>query len=207
MKPPRYILRESAFKQLVKNQPAVHFLEIGYGSGEILLTLAEMGYTGAGYDFSDEARYAAEGLLKGRNVSGISLLRSLDTERKFELILFFEVMGYFDDPKESLLQFKEMLNDGGRIIFSFTNKKNRGIAEKVTGEMKCFTRDEITRILSEAGFEVEQIWNYGFPLTNLMRPFLDGYFLLKKKLGKKRRQDIRGTRQGHFPNGKRHHPA
>jgi hypothetical protein len=46
--------------------------------------------------------------------------------------------------------------------------------------MKCFTRKEILGMLEqELGFKVDLVWNYGFPLANLLKPFLNVFHRLR----------------------------
>ncbi len=197
MKPPRYLLREYSLTQLLRTIPVGNFLEVGFGSGQMLLTLSKMGYMGSGYDFSTKAHQEAKQLLAKCDHVNITLLSELDTEKQYDSILFFEVIGYFKDPVKELLDYKKILKSNGKVIFSFTNKNSAGFAEKATGAMNCFTREEIIKILERANFKVELIWNYGFPLSNILKPFLNFFHFLRvkrserSKSGKRSKKDIR----------------
>jgi SAM-dependent methyltransferase len=199
MKPPRYILREYALLKLINKNTHGNFLEIGYGAGEMLLTLAKLGYTGDGFDLSQSAQRAAKELLRKNGVLGINLLDRIDFKKKYDLLLCFEVVGYFTDPVAQLSQYRELIKHKGEIIFSFTNSKNKGYAEKATGEMKCFTRDEIKEILHKAGLTIKCIWNYGFPLTNMMKPVLNIFHFFRNVIGEKasKKEALRESGLGH----------
>jgi SAM-dependent methyltransferase len=182
MRPPRYLLREAVLEKILKRLPPGKFLEVGYGHGYTLLALSKAGFWGQGYDYSDDARHEAKKLLRKKKVTTITLLQNMDNRERYEYILFFEVIGYWKSPAEEISRLKEHLNTGGRIIFSFTNKRHQGYAEKVTGDYTCFTRSEILGMLhNEAGFKVDLIWNYGFPLTNILKPFLDIFHRWKSR--------------------------
>lgn len=182
MRPPRYLLREAVLKKILKRLPPGKFLEVGYGHGYTLLALSKAGFWGQGYDLSDESKQEAEALLRKKHVTAITLLQSVDNRERYDYILFFEVIGYWKSPVEEIARLKEHLHAGGRIIFSYTNKRHQGYAEKATGDMKCFTREEILRMLkNELGFEVDLVWNYGFPLANLLKPFLDIFHHMKSR--------------------------
>jgi SAM-dependent methyltransferase len=180
LKPPRYLLREATVRKILKKMTPGNFLEIGYGEGNMLVTLAHLGFWGDGYDFSEGARQKAELLLRRKRVMAVSLLEILNTEMRYDYIFFFEVIGYWKNPAEEIAFLTTLLKPGGRIIFSFSDKRTRGYAEKLTGDMKCFTRQEILNLLErDLGLRVDLLWNYGFPLANLLKPFLDIFHLLR----------------------------
>jgi SAM-dependent methyltransferase len=167
--------------KIIKKYNIKSFFEFGYGSGELLLTLSKLGLSGYGYDFSSTAYNVAERKIKNNDVNNIYLIKDLEEThtKKFQSILFFEVIGYFDDPSFELNKLSQMLSDNGLMIFSFTNKKSQGFAEKATGEMKCYTKEEIKEILFKIDLQPIEIINYGFPLTNIMKIFLNLYHRFK----------------------------
>lgn len=185
MKPPRYLLREYVVKRLLKGLPRGRFLEIGYGEGNMLVTLASLGYWGDGYDFSGSAVEYAKRLLAKKGIRNIRLLDELDTTDRYDYILFFEVIGYWKNPAHEISCLMNCLSPNGRLIFSFTNKRSLGYAEKATGNMQCFTRSEIIKLVEkDVGLAVECIWNYGFPLANFLKPVLNLLYLIKSRFGR-----------------------
>jgi SAM-dependent methyltransferase len=180
LKPPRYLLREATVKKILKKLTPGKFLEIGYGEGNMLLTLAHSGFWGDGYDFSERARQKAEMLLRRNRITEVTLLETLNAEIRYDYIFFFEVIGYWKSPAKEISFLTKLLKPDGKIIFSFSDKRTRGYAEKLTGDMKCFTRQEILNLLEKnLGLRVDLLWNYGFPLANLLKPFLDIFHLLR----------------------------
>jgi SAM-dependent methyltransferase len=181
MKTPRYLLRESVILKILTKYNIKSFFEFGYGSGELLLTLSKLELSGYGYDFSSAAYNLVERKIKNNDVNNIYLIKDLEetNNKKFQAILFFEVIGYFNNPSFELNKLSQMLSDNGLMIFSFTNKNSQGFAEKATGDMKCYTKEEIMEILFEINFQPIEIINYGFPLTNIMKIFLNLYHRFK----------------------------
>jgi len=169
MKPPRYLLREAVVKRLVLKLGAARVLELGFGRGDMLLTLAECGLHGVGYDPSADARAHTQQRLDAAGITCFVLSETYPDEDLFDAILFFEVIGYADDPIAWLAGHRKILKSSGQLIFSFTNDRHQGIAEKATGQMRCFNKSEMHSILNEAGYRVDQMINYGFPLANLLR--------------------------------------
>jgi SAM-dependent methyltransferase len=189
MKPPRYLLREAVVKKILRHRERGRFLEIGYGQGQMLVTLAGMGFRGDGYDRSRPARRAAEDLLRSRGVTGITLLDELNDGAEYDYILFFEVLGYWQDPAREMARLGRRLKPGGAMIFSFSNQRSAGHAEKRTGEMQCYTRSQVIAMVEGgAGLVVDQCWNYGFPLTNMLKPVLDLFHRIRPRGGPEDRE-------------------
>ncbi len=171
MKAPRYLLRECAIKQLLKERRPGKFLEIGYGNGNLLLTLSKLGYYGDGYDFSDEARRCTSKLLARHGVSSVRLLSSMEEKGSYDYIFMLEVLGYFEDPKKELHLLRQFLKKNGQLIVSVV-KKGSSYSSMLLGNQYFFSRDEINTLLLRAGFRVMVIWNYGYPLANILSPLL-----------------------------------
>ena len=147
-------------------------------------TLAKLGYWGDGYDFSAGAREAAEELLACQAQTGVRLISRLPTTGAYDYIFFFEVIGYWQDRVAEIARLKDLLSPEGKIIFSFTKKDSGGFAEKATGNMKCFTKDEIVGMVErDLGLKTLQVCNYGFPLANALKPVLNLYYYLKHRGG------------------------
>jgi len=182
MKPPRYLLRESIVRKIVDEQIVNSpFLEVGYGKGDMLITLSQQGLSGMGFDFSESAYQLCSQKLQENNISAISLVKKIPENQVFNSIFFFEVIGYIDNPVQWLKQLSRSLTDDGQLIFSFTNNKFCGDAELLSGNMACFDQKTITSILNEAGYSVQLCWNYGYPLSNWLRPLLHWFYRHKAK--------------------------
>jgi SAM-dependent methyltransferase len=173
VKPPRYLLRDDVLQRLLRGERAGRVLEIGYGAGDLLLELARRGMSCHGVELSDEASRTLRARLGREPELDVRLSSSLPEER-FDLVLFFEVIGYWLDPAGELAKLRAShLAPDGKLLFSFTNIRHRGAAERLTGNMRCFSRAEVLELCARAGLRVEAIINYGFPLTNVMKPLLD----------------------------------
>ena len=170
MKAPRYRLREAVVRQVIGGLERAPFLEIGYGGGDLLVTLADLGFPGVGFDPSQRARDTAQRLLQQHGIDSIQLTDVLPDDRQFSFVLFFEVIGYVHDPMTWLSELHDRLTEHGVLIFSFTNERFCGDAERLSGEYRCFSRMEIETLLKEAGYSTRLCWNYGYPLSNWLRP-------------------------------------
>src|ERR1700737_4660993 len=72
--PPRYLLREYAVKRLLDHRVRGRFLEVGYGGGHMLVSLARLGFSGIGYETSPEAHRVAADLLASEGVNSVRLV-------------------------------------------------------------------------------------------------------------------------------------
>jgi 2-polyprenyl-3-methyl-5-hydroxy-6-metoxy-1,4-benzoquinol methylase len=174
MMPPRYLLRKSTVLELMEGRPRGRFLELGYGTGDMLATLASRGFEGVGYDISASARETATQRLRRDGVSSVTLAAEMPAG-PFDYVFFFEVIGYWDDPIAELHRLREELAPSGCMIFSFLNARQQGAADRLTGNYRGFSRPEVLEFLEKAQLEAEAFWNYGYPLANLLKPVLDLY--------------------------------
>jgi SAM-dependent methyltransferase len=188
MRPPRFLLRELTVRELLTGFPKGRFLEVGYGAGYLLETLAGLGYGGVGFDPSPEARAAAETLLREHAIQGITLVDSLPVAERFDFVFLMEVIGYLEDPVRELSRYRELLKPDGKLVLSF-NGLNADYAHEVQADQKTFSPDQIREILMRAGFANPSFWNYGFPLVNLMRPALNAYHRLRARRGSEARAE------------------
>lgn len=174
--PPRYLLREKAVLRLLRDCRPGRFLEIGYGNGEMLLTLARHGFHGVGYDSSTSARSLAAGRLQRAGVKAVELQDQLPSGDAFDYLMLFEVIGYLPVPSAYLRELSALMHDNSFLLLSFTNARHAGIAEQNSGNYACFDRDQMSSILAAAGLQCVTCHNYGYPVTNLLRPLLDAWF-------------------------------
>jgi len=95
-------------------------LDVGCGPGRLLDFLARGPLTAyTGLDISEEAVRAAQ---KGQKFADATFLASTaeayTPDRKFDLIIFNEVMFYLQDPRALLTRYHGYLNDGGQLLVS-----------------------------------------------------------------------------------------
>jgi hypothetical protein len=160
----------------------------------MLVNLARRGFYGDGYDFSPEARTAAEKHLRENHVSTIRLLNGLDESEAYEYIFLFEVIGYFPDIDAELVRLRRMLRDRGKLVLSFVGS-GASYSAKALGNQRFFSRAEMTEVLLRSGFRVTAMWNFGYPLANLLAQFLNLSLLIKLALRRDRSRETWDVRQ------------
>ena len=182
-KSPRYLLREAVVYTILKRVRPGRFLEIGTGNGNFLLFMHKLGWQGQAYDNSAQARAVARQALAAAGVTGITVEDSMPEQGGFDAVCFFELLGYLEDPVDFLAALKPRLHANSRLVFSFTNSRHRGDAEKYSGDMACFDRHQVIAMLGAAGYRLDHLLNYGYPLSNMLRPLLNRHYRKRHRSG------------------------
>ncbi len=166
---PRYILRRDRVLRHLKKVAPGKILDIGCGPGALVSELAALGFDAYGVDRSDKA------LRIGRHLQsrspGMTLQAELDEAWKgsFDLILSFEVIEHLEDDVGAMREWRDYLKRGGKMILSTPAHPSRwNAADEWAGHVRRYERKQLVEAVKSAGFEVERIECYGFPLANVM---------------------------------------
>jgi glycosyltransferase involved in cell wall biosynthesis len=177
VRPPRFLLRLDLVHRLLPRLPReLPVLEVGYGAGAMLEELAARGFGPVvGIDFSESAaRLARRRLARFPAASRPRLARAtldaLDPVRsRFGSILAFEVLEHVEDDRGFLAQAFDLLAPGGRMLVSVPAHQRRFSAwDEMVGHFRRYERAALRARFTEAGFQVEVLWCYGYPLANAL---------------------------------------
>jgi SAM-dependent methyltransferase len=169
---PRYVLRRDRIFQLLKGRPPCRVLEIGCGPGALISELGALGYEAHGVDRSETAR-ALGRHLQDRS-PGMRLHAQLEEDWKhsFDLLLSFEVIEHIEDDVGAMKDWRQYLKPGGRMILSAPAHPSRwNAADEWAGHVRRYERQQLVDAVEQAGFKVERVECYGFPLANIMEVF------------------------------------
>ena len=175
---PRFLLRKSALKKIIKNLNLKDkkCLEIGYGAGETLKLLVQKGAIVDGFDFSEDARSLAKTRLQ--HVDYSENIKLFDDEREvkenqYDIIFAFEVLEHIGDDEQELKQWDKYLKSQGQIILSVPAHMSKwSVSDVWAGHFRRYEKKELQDLLENSNFKVVSLWNYGFPLSNLLDKFL-----------------------------------
>lgn len=177
VRPPRFLLRLDLVRRLLARLPRdLPVLEVGYGAGAMLEEVAAQGFGPVvGIDFSESAaRLAQERLARFPAESRPRVLRAtldaLDPAKaRFGSILAFEVLEHVEDDRRLLAQAFGLLEPGGHMLASVPAHQRRfSVVDELVGHVRRYEREELRSRFTEAGFEVEVLWCYGYPLANIL---------------------------------------
>lgn len=178
---PRYLCRKSIVLDFLKDLKKGTFLEIGIGSGDLVLEIAKKNYTGMGTDLSDKSVQMTQKKLKNIN-SKIKVEKKdlFDITGSFDTIIILEVIEHIKDDKKALKKIYELLNkDGCLIISAPAHKKDWSFAsDELAGHYRRYEKEEMKLKLEEIGFQVLKLYSYGFPIANIAKP-IRNYLMLK----------------------------
>lgn len=166
---PRYLLRRDRVLQLLKDNPPCRMLDIGCGPGALVSELSALGYEAYGVDRSEKARSLGRHL-QDRSPN-MQLHAQLDEKWKgsFDLLLSFEVIEHIRDDISALREWRQFLKPGGQMILSTPAHARRwNAADEWAGHVRRYERKQLVRAVELAGFKVERVECYGFPLANVM---------------------------------------
>jgi 2-polyprenyl-3-methyl-5-hydroxy-6-metoxy-1,4-benzoquinol methylase len=166
---PRYLLRRDRVLRHVKTIAPCKALDIGCGPAALLSEMASLGFDAYGVDRSQQALVLARML--NTQQSPMQLQAELDPAWKgsFDLLMSFEVIEHLDEDIAAMRDWLPYLKPGGRFILSTPAHPHRWNAADVwAGHVRRYTRAGLEKSITDAGFIVEKIECYGFPLANLM---------------------------------------
>lgn len=166
---PRYLMRRDVILDLARRLAPGRLLEIGCGAGALLDDLAGMGFSAVGVDQSPSARRIATALLgETRDVEIRETCEGL-TPESFDHLAAFEVLEHIEDDLAALSDWARYLKPGGSLMVSVPAHPERwNSADVWAGHYRRYRREDLVELVGKAGFEVETIQCYGFPLANFM---------------------------------------
>jgi len=171
---PRYILRRYLLQKILQGIEARDFAEVGPASGDISERLLAAGLKGTAVEISEKAyKLLAQ---KFNGTAEINLIHGdfFDLEGRFDLVLALEVLEHLSDDQGALRKFHSLLRPQGTLILSVpAHKRKWGPCDVLSGHLRRYERAEMVEKLTQAGFGNIQVWCYGFPLTNALKPFIE----------------------------------
>lgn len=168
---PRYLLRRDRVLNIMDSLPRGDLLEIGCGSGALLNDLAEMGFCCEGIEISPAALAIARYV--NRNSANVSIWEKeqKDWQYKFDYLLALEVLEHIADDLDALKQWSTLLKPNGSLVASVPAHPTRWNAFDVrAGHFRRYQRDQLIRLMEDAGFSTQEIECYAFPLGNILEP-------------------------------------
>jgi SAM-dependent methyltransferase len=166
---PRYVLRRDRVLRHLKRMKPGRVLDIGCGPGALISELGALGFEAFGVDRS--ARAQALGRHLERQSPGMTIRPQLDEHWKgtFDVVMSFEVIEHLQDDVGAMREWREYLTPGGKLIISTPAHPRRwNAADEWAGHVRRYEKNQLIHSVETAGFKIETIECYGFPLANFM---------------------------------------
>jgi SAM-dependent methyltransferase len=160
-------LRYSVIRELLAGSNASSLLEIGVGLGSLGVNLASrFDYTGIELDPVSLSTARRRFLHFGADPDRL-LLGGLEqvAGRQFDLVCAFEVLEHFEDDLATLVEWRNFVAKGGSVCISVPAGPHRfAAADEKAGHCRRYSRCDVERLLSAAGFADLHVLNYGVPV-------------------------------------------
>lgn len=203
----RYLCRKALALRVVDGQGAGRFIEIGFGLGDWMLTLADLGFSGVGVDMSAEAVDRLKTLARLENKSLDALkgdILEIEISEKFDWVFAFEVIEHIKDDDSAIRTMAGLLKPKGRLLLSVPAHMRRWTRhDEAVGHFRRYERAELFQKLWKNGLRSELIWCYGFPFSNILGPVRSVTAPELRSLRMKEKTEISGV---HRPVEERYRP-
>lgn len=199
---PRYLLRRKLVLEILERATPTNILEIGCGTGALLYELSEAGWTCTALEQSEHALAIAKKLHQGTGGARI-FSQPGAWEGEFDWIICMEVLEHIENDLKALVTWSKWLKPGGTLLLSVPAHMEKWChTDEWAGHFRRYEKAQLAELVGKAGFEVERILNYGFPVANMLEPLRSWHHgrLLKKsardrqnRLSKREGTDRSGT--------------
>jgi SAM-dependent methyltransferase len=170
---PRYLMRRARILALARGLAPGDMLEIGCGAGMLLQEFAGRGFRCTAVESSAAALATARALaLRACLSMDLRATPAPNWQKSFDLLCAFEVLEHIEDDRAALGTWAQWLRAGGRLLLSVPAHQRRWTAgDQWAGHYRRYERAQLLQLLDIAGFEVERLECYGYPLANLSEKF------------------------------------
>ena len=144
-------------------------MEAGCGLGAMACRLASR-YDYRGYEPDPTSFQTASQRLAqlGRGEARNEIVPD-EPDRKFDLVVAFEVLEHIDDDRGTLASWTRWLNPGGHVMISVPAHPERyGPCDEMAGHCRRYERDSLSEVFRPAGLDTLAIESWGMPLGYLL---------------------------------------
>lgn len=173
-KAPRYLFRKKNILSWTKNIEFETFIDVGCGAGDLDCSIAKLGKSGKGVDFSDGAIHTSEALRDeyGLDKSVLEFKKQdafkLVGKEKYDLVISCEVLEHVENDRE-LLGVLVALSTRYVIVSVPAKEKLFDEWDTMVGHYRRYERANLKKLLEDQGLTVLKFANYGYPFTDIVR--------------------------------------
>jgi SAM-dependent methyltransferase len=168
---PGYLMRRRLLLRVLGKKRPGRLLEIGCGRGDLLARLAALGWEGVGLEISPRAATAARELTAA-HVDRVAIVDDpAAVQGAFPLVVASEVLEHIPDDADTLRRWRSWVATDGRLVLTVpAHERYWTRSDDFVGHVRRYERADLHRLVVEAGFEVEVLWSFGFPVSALTAP-------------------------------------
>lgn len=162
-----FAVREQIIKIIInkniKQKKGHSFLEIGCGTGIVLVLLEKLGFLVTGLDIHREGLQLARKRTKARLLCAD--VYKLKEKKKYENVGLFDVIEHVDNDALFLTTCRNMLMDRGRVIITVpADMRLWSRMDEASGHKRRYTKRDLINLLQKSGFKVEYSSYFNFLL-------------------------------------------
>ena len=154
---------EAAVKDVLGRRPVSHALDLGTGTGRILLLLAGLAEKATGIDFNREMLAIARANLEGAALNNFHVrqaeVQNLPLpDRSVDLVTVHQVLHYLDNPAAAIREAARVLQPDGRLlIVDFAPHGIEQLRETHAHRRLGFSENEVSAWCAAAGLTMVEV--------------------------------------------------
>lgn len=173
--PPGSFCSNEAVRDAVRKLGPHTFVDVGCGGGGLSKVLCGMGLSGVGVDFSKEALSIAGEALHPEITKGAYRLVEGDATDLAEplapsdMAVSYMVMEHVQDDVGFARNVAGFVRPGGHVVIAVPGRQDRwSIEDDTVGHLRRYERDDLKRVLEQAGLEAVEVWSVAVPTANIL---------------------------------------
>lgn len=154
---------EAAILEALGPNPFDAYLDLGTGTGRLIELLDGRWARALGIDLSHDMLAVARAHLDRTGIRGAQVrlgdIYALDLPRdSFDVVTLHQVLHYLDDPARAIRETARVIRPGGRVlVVDFAPHDHEFLREEHAHRRLGFSHGEVSRLLEQAGLQVETI--------------------------------------------------
>ncbi|SDR05294.1 Methyltransferase domain-containing protein [Rhizobiales bacterium GAS113] len=173
--PPGMFCSYAALSDAIRGRGLKTFIDIGCGSGAISRKLCELGLSGIGVDFSEQAIALARRHMASYIEAGTYSLGAADVHRlssdfcKADLAVSYMVMEHVADDVGFLRKISEFTKPNGTVIVAVPGRRDCWtIEDETVGHLRRYDRCDLEEVMRTAGLHDIDVRSVAVPTANLL---------------------------------------
>ncbi len=154
---------EAAIKEMLGTRPIQHALDMGTGTGRILLLLAELAEKAIGIDINREMLAIARTNLEGAGLTNFHVrqgeVQNIPlADHSVDMVTIHQVLHYLDNPAAALREAARILMPNGRLLIAdFAPHGLEQLREVHAHRRLGFSEQEVSSWCATAGLLVDEV--------------------------------------------------
>lgn len=164
---PSFLMRRQRILKMISRLQPGKTLEVGCGSGTLLYELGMKDFSCQGLESSAEASSIAQYV----NGDATPIYNSAQQgwTGSFDIVMAMEVLEHIENDSEALSTWRSWLRPNGSLLLSVPAHNSKWTdADVWAGHFRRYEKEDLIRIIENAGFRIDRFESWGFPLSNLL---------------------------------------